>query len=139
MKTEEIRSQLECIASADDFEIKSDELTESWTSTGAGIETLEPVLRFMEEHPSIEFGVPGSLVHFVEQFNGNEYVKKLVESVERKPVAHTVWMLNRLINGTKGSERRRPLIAVLERARFNPLADQNTVDLATQFLERLQP
>ena len=137
MTAEEIANQLRHIASADDFSARSAELRESWLSAGAGVEAIEPILRFMEEHPSIEFGMPGALVHFVEQFYRKGYEEKLVESVERMPIAHTVWMLNRVINGAREPERRQALIAAMEQVRLNPLVDQNTLQLATRFLERL--
>ena len=58
MAAEEIASQLQNIAAADDFAARSTELTEAWLSAAAGIEAVEPILRFMEEHPSIEYGTP---------------------------------------------------------------------------------
>lgn len=46
------------------------------------------------------FGMPGAILHFVERFYKNGYEKLLVESIERRPTLHTVWMLNRIINGS---------------------------------------
>jgi hypothetical protein len=46
-------------------------------------------------------------------------------------------MLNRVINGTKQADVKQQFVATMERARFNPLADQNAVQQANQFLERL--
>ena len=137
MRAEEISTQLERIAAADDFAAESAGLVESWSSAEAGIEVVEPILRFMEEHPSIEFGMPGPLVHFIERFYGKGYDGKLIESVERKPTAHTVWMLNRLINGARTAERKEPLVTAMEHVRFGPAVDQATLQLATRFLERL--
>ncbi len=70
------------------------ELTESWIAVGVGIETVEPVLRFMEAHASIDFGSPGPLVHFVERFAGARYVEALIASLDRRPTSHTAWMMN---------------------------------------------
>jgi hypothetical protein len=91
----------------------------------------------MEDHPSIEYGTPGALVHFVERFYGKGYEDKLVESVKRKPTLSTVWMLNRLINGTKVPDTKRLLVATLKQARLNPLADRNTVQRIDRFVERI--
>jgi hypothetical protein len=71
----------------------------------------------MEDHSDLDFGTPGPLVHFVECFHRKGYESKLVESVERKPTSHTLWMLNRLINGTDEGEERRRLVDLMERAR----------------------
>src|SRR5574338_93795 len=100
MTAKDIRDQLLRISTADDFAARSAELTDVWSSAGAGLETVEPVLQFMEEYPAIDFGMPGALVHFVERFYRKGYEEKLVESVQRKPTSVTVWMLNRVINGT---------------------------------------
>jgi hypothetical protein len=139
MAPEEITKQLQDIASTDDFAEKSAVLAESWESADAGIDTIEPILRFMVENPALDFGMPGALVHFVERFYGKGNEEKLIESVERKPIAHTVWMLNRVINGTKILATKQNLIAVMERVKTHSRADQNTVQSATRFLERLRP
>jgi hypothetical protein len=137
MTAQEITDQLQDGALADSFPMRSMELTAAWSSAGVGIETVEPILRFMEEHPDIDFGMPGPLVHFVERFHGKGYEGKLVESIERRPTPLTVWMLNRIINGTKSLDLRQQLIATMERAMLNPRADQNTQQRANGFIKRL--
>jgi hypothetical protein len=133
----EINDQLEGIASDPGFAVRAAELTDSWASAGAGPETIAPVLRFIEEHPTVEFGTPRALVHFVERFFQHGYQERLVESIERKPTAQTIWMLNRVINGTKETDAKQILIAILDSARRSPLADQNTRQMADRFLARL--
>ena len=137
MTAQEIIDQLQHISSPDDFAVRSAELTDAWSSAGAGLETVEPILRFMEEHPPIDFGMPGTLVHFVERFYGKGYEEKLVESVRRKPTSVTVWMLNRVINGTKAFDVKQRLIATMGQARVNPPADQSALQMADRFLARL--
>lgn len=136
MTDQEITDQLQRIAAVD-FAVRAAELTDSWSSACAGVETVEPVLRFMEEHPTIDFGMPGPLVHFVERFYGKGYEDRLVQSVERKPTALTVWMLNRVINGTKKADVKERFVATMERVRFNPLADQSAIQRANRFVERI--
>src|SRR5258706_1872315 len=99
MASKEISDQLEAIASAEDFATSSAELTEAWSSTQVGIECVGPILRFMEEHPGLDYGMPGPLVHFIEEFYLKGYEERLIESVARKPTMLTVWMLNRVLNG----------------------------------------
>jgi hypothetical protein len=137
MTAQEITDQLQRIASADDFPARSAELTQAWSSAAVGLETVEPIMRFMEGHPATDFGAPGPLVHFVERFYRKGYEEKLVESVQRKPTSLTVWMLNRIINGTQASDVKQQLVATLERVRLNPLADQDAIQRANHFLERL--
>src|SRR5262249_10173100 len=137
MIPQEIAEQLQRIASMDDFATRSAELTDAWSRAGGGVETIEPVLQFIEQHPTIDFGMPGPLVHFVEKFRGRGFEEKLMESVERKPTLPTVWMLNRVLNGTFAGPAKRRLHEVMERVRDNQAADQNTVKLANRFLQRL--
>ena len=138
MTPEEIIRQLEGIADAgDDFPAKSSTLAESWLAARVGSEAVESILRFMEEHPGVDYGTPGALVHFVERFGKKDYDDKLLASVERKPVAHTVWMLNRMINGAKTPQELEPLVTVMDRVTRNPQADTETVQSATEFLEGL--
>lgn len=137
MTSEEITKQLEAIADSDDFEYRSGELRDALTAAHGGIETVEPILRFMEAHPDIEYGIPGPLVHYMEKFYRKGYEEKLLESVERTPTDHTLWMLNRLINDAKNTAVRRQLVGVMKRARLNPRANEYAVQVADHFLERI--
>jgi hypothetical protein len=131
------QEQLEALSgSGDDFVARAYELTDAWVAAGAGIEAVEPVLRFMEAHASTDFGAPGPLVHFVERFHGAAYREVLTASLGRLPTAHTAWMANRVLNGTTAPEERARLIEVMERARLHPAADAEAVAALTGFLER---
>ncbi|WP_186224796.1 hypothetical protein [Burkholderia gladioli] len=44
----------------------------------------------------------GAIVHTAERYFGKGYEQKLIESLSRNPTVHTVWMLNRVINGVDG-------------------------------------
>jgi hypothetical protein len=136
MNTAEITDQLERIASVHNFVAGSAALTESWSAAHVGIEAIEPVLQFIERHPDIDFGTPGPLVHFVEQYYGQGYEEKLLQSLARKPTMLTVWMLNRVINGTEEPARKRPFLETLDSARRHHLADHNVVQLVDEFLAR---
>src|SRR4051794_39753514 len=100
MQSGDVRDQLSRIASSDDMLSEQYGLTDEWNAAGVRVESVEPILRFMEDHPDLDYGMPGPLVHFAERFHRKGYESKLVESVERKPTSHTLWMLNRLTNGT---------------------------------------
>jgi hypothetical protein len=138
MTSKEISEQLEAIASADDLVSSTAELTEAWSAANVGVESVEPILRFMEEHPELEYGMPGPLVHFIEEFHLKGYEERLIESVGRRPTMLTVWMLNRVLNGTKESAKRQALVRAMRQAASNPKTDKATLERIQGFLERLK-
>ncbi|MEN2776266.1 hypothetical protein ABCY62_14670 [Acetivibrio clariflavus] len=69
-------------------------------------EAVEPIIKLIESNPDVDFGSPGPLVHFLEKFDENQYYSKLVESIKRSPTVHTLFMLNRIINGVDGVKKR---------------------------------
>jgi hypothetical protein len=133
----QVLDQLEGIANAQDFATASDELVNQWTSMNIGLEAVAPILEFMENHSAIDFGLPGALAHFVERFYKKGYEEKLLESISRKPTQQTVWMLNRIINGTKDPAQKQRFVTTMTQARQNPLTDQITIDSINHFLARL--
>ncbi len=137
MTSETISEQLEAIASADDFVTSAAELTEAWITANVGFESVDPILRFMEKYPTLNCGMPGPLVHFVEGFYTKGYEEKLVESVKRKPTMMTVWMLNRVLNGTEEPVRRQRLVGAMRQAASNSRVDQPTLERIHEFLEHL--
>ena len=100
----------------DDFEFAAQPVVEALEQDGAGLNAVETILTFMERHPEIDFGAPGSLVHFVEGFFGKGYESLLLASIARRPTDHTRFMLHRLINGTGAEAERNRLIALWEAA-----------------------
>ena len=73
-----------------------------------GFEITQNILELMEKNPLVEFGSPGPLTHFIEKFhndNQEQYQEILKKSVSKKPTVHTVWLLNRIINGTEGKTK----------------------------------
>jgi hypothetical protein len=101
---EKITAELDAIATAPNFAFQSGTLVQSWDAAKYGIEIVTPILAFMEKHPEIDFGLPGPLVHFIEHFHLKGYEELLISSVERKPTEHTIFMLNRVVNGTTEPE-----------------------------------
>jgi hypothetical protein len=61
-------------------------------------EAIKPIIMLIELNQNVDFGNPGPLVHFLENFDEKEYDAKLIESVQRNPTSHTLFMLNRIIN-----------------------------------------
>lgn len=111
----DVVSQLEAISGSSSFTDDTRQLFQGWNSEqGFGARAvIEGVLGFMESHPEIEFGNPGPLVHHLEQFSLEFYVPLLSASIERAPTEHTLWMLNRIINGIGESPWRTSLVEIL--------------------------
>lgn len=98
---EQLLQEIEELVGTDELEYELNGKMIQIEQEGAGLELVTPILQIMERHPLDDFGVPGAMVHFVEQFFGHGYEEKLVESLKRRPASHTVWMLNRIINGSE--------------------------------------
>lgn len=94
----DLLQEIEDLIGSDYFEYDMEEKMDLIKAEGAGIETVTPLLQIMERHPLDDFGMPGAMVHFIEAFDP-DYEIYLVESLKRRPALHTVWMLNRCING----------------------------------------
>jgi hypothetical protein len=137
MTNKEISEQLLKIVSRDDFASSSATLTEAWSAAGVGVESIDPILEFMEAHPDQDYGMPGALVHFVEEFDDKDYVGRLIKSISRKPTMLTVWMLNRVINGTREPARKEARISAMRLAATNPKADIQTLEEINHFLKPL--
>lgn len=88
----------------DDFIDIMDACLREIEESGIGLQAVEPLLQFMERHPFSDFGMPGSIVHFVETFYKKGYEQLLIASVKRRPAMHTVWMLNRVKNGEENQQ-----------------------------------
>ena len=63
------------------------------------------ILEIIADNPSVDFGMPGELVHFVEQFYKNGYEELLIASVSEKPTPHNIWMLHRCYNDINNPQR----------------------------------
>lgn len=93
---------------------------------------LPEVFRFFERHPLEDFGVPGDLVFFVERHE--DYLPLLLESVHRRPMHYTVWMLNRAINGDCDFEQRIVLLDAIHSVISHPAASEGDKENARSFL-----
>ena len=75
---------------------------------------VEPILKLMELYPLADFGAPGELVHFMEEFYKKGYEELLYESFKRRPTLHTVEMVNRIINDEAFSDRQKFIELLIE-------------------------
>jgi len=81
--------------------------------------------------PLLDFGSPGPIVHFVERFYKKGYEEELLLSLKRMPTLHTVWMINRLINGTDQAE---VYLDILKGISENASCDKEIREEALHFL-----
>ncbi len=67
--------------------------------------TVKPLIKIIQENPEFDFGNPGEIVFFLEKYDEEKYDKILVESVMEKPTEHTIFMMNRIINGASEEKK----------------------------------
>jgi hypothetical protein len=92
-----------------------------------------PVLfRTMERLDGVELGAPGPLVHTLEGWRGG-YEALLAESVRRKPVPLTVWMVNRILNAHPPDAE--SWLGLLRGVADDPSASAETKAQAAGFIE----
>ncbi len=98
-------------------------------------EVFPAIFEFFEQHPAAELGEPGPLVHLIEESYPGGYEEQLLESLARKPVHHTVWMANRLLNNkTVVDPLRSHLQFAIRNTPTHPLADESARRVAVQFI-----
>ena len=115
----------------EDFETVMMDCMEEIEENYNQLDSVQPLLRLMERHPLTDFGSPGSIVHFVERFYKKGYEEELLLSLKRMPTLHTVWMLNRLINGTDQAE---VYLELLKEISENASCDKEIREEALHFL-----
>ncbi|MHC8418111.1 hypothetical protein [Bacteroides hominis] len=99
------------------------------------ISIIEPLFRVFENNPDFDFGNPGNLVRIIERYYTNPlYEQELYKSVERKPTAYNLWLLNRLMNTFEEEQKRRG-IELLEKVVNTPNTSEDVQEWAKEFLE----
>ena len=111
-----------------------EELTELESSIDIDKNIINEFLYIYEEYPNFDFGVPGTLTHFLETFYKKGYEERLIESIRRTPTKHTLWMLNRIINGTNGKELKDNYIQEFHLIINNHKLDISLRELASDYM-----
>ncbi|MGB8353302.1 MAG: hypothetical protein WCD79_05405 [Chthoniobacteraceae bacterium] len=88
----------------------------------------------MERMPDSDLGTPGPLVHTLESMPGR-YESELVESLRRRPVVLSIWMVNRILNAAVDMEQRQFYINLLGDAVAHPEASELVRDQALHFIQ----
>lgn len=125
--------EIESAVGTDDFEFIMEENIMKLEADGVGIEAVTPLLELMERHPMDDFGMPGAIVDFVERFYKNGYEELLIESVKKRPTIHTVWMLNRVMNG---SENKNDYLEIMKEVTERSDVEEAIKSSASKFMDR---
>jgi len=104
---DDLIKKLEQSISRDDFIDIAYDIVDELDELDDAVRAVAPILKLMETHPDVDFGTPGPLVHFVEQFYRAGYEEQLLLSLKRCPTEHMVWMMRRVLNGMSESEQQR--------------------------------
>ena len=118
----------------DAFVLRVDELVDQ--TSPATLKIAYPaIFRFFETHPENDCGMPGTLVHMMEDQYPN-YVDALIESIGRTPSTNTVLLVNRILNSKIDGVLRSRLIECLQTAVENENASRLVVEESKRYLER---
>lgn len=118
-KIEEIKKEIEIIDTVDDSNISDlDALCEDIIELNKeGWDTailMDPLFRILEENSDFDFGMPGQIVHTLEKHYKKGLEEELFKSLNRKPTFYTLWMLNRIINGTSDTKEKEGYMEMLK-------------------------
>lgn len=105
MTKEEIITQLQNAAKEDEAYYMDADLIDAINEYPEPFELVEPILEIIGTNPTVDFGMPGDLVHFVELFYKHGYEELLVSSVRKNPTAHNIWMVHRCFNDVNNPKR----------------------------------
>lgn len=115
----EIRDKLESIKTIDDFDIDNlnslcEEIIKLDKNSPESSSLIEPLFRILENNPEYDFGMPGRIVHSLETYYKKGLEEELLKSINRKPTFYTIWMLNRVLNGTSDVKEQKHYLNVLK-------------------------
>ena len=118
-KIEEIKKEIEIIDTVDDSNINDLDLlcediielnNEGWDTAIL----MDPLFRILEKNSDFDFGMPGQIVHTLEKHYKKGLEQELFKSLNRKPTFYTLWMLNRIINGTSDAKEKECYMEMLK-------------------------
>jgi hypothetical protein len=118
-KIDEIKKEIEIIDTIDDSNINDLDLlcediielnNEGWDTAIL----MDPLFRILEKNSDFDFGMPGQIVHALEKHYKKGLEEELFKSLNRKPTFYTLWMLNRIINGTSDPKEKECYMEMLK-------------------------
>ena len=118
-KIDEIKKEIEIIDTIDDSNINDLDLlcediielnNEGWDTAIL----MDPLFRILEKNSDFDFGMPGQIVHALEKHYKKGLEEELFKSLNRKPTFYTLWMLNRILNGTSDPKEKESYMEMLK-------------------------
>ena len=118
-KIDEIKKEIEIIDTIDDSNINDLDLLcediielnkEGWDTAIL----MDPLFRILEKNSDFDFGMPGQIVHTLEKHYKKGLEEELFKSLNRKPTFYTLWMLNRILNGTSDTKEKEGYMEMLK-------------------------
>ena len=118
-KIDEIKKEIEIIDTIDDSNINDLDLlcediielnNEGWDTAIL----MDPLFRILEKNSDFDFGMPGQIVHTLEKHYKKGLEEELFKSLNRKPTFYTLWMLNRILNGTSDTKEKESYMEMLK-------------------------
>lgn len=91
-----------------------DEVGQAMMQLPNPFDLVEPILEIIGTNPTVDFGMPGGLVRFVELFYKKGYEELLIASVKKNPTAHNIWMVHRCYNDINNPMRESLKALVME-------------------------
>ena len=118
-KIDEIKKEIEIIDTIDDSNISDlDALCEDIIElNNEGWDTailMDPLFRILEKNSDFDFGMPDQIVHTLEKHYKKGLEEELFKSLNRKPTFYTLWMLNRILNGTSDAKEKECYMEMLK-------------------------
>lgn len=107
MTKDQIIDKLKNAAKPDDVYDMDKDLIDAIHQYPEPFELVAPILQIIAENPQVDFGTPGELVHFVEQFYKKGYEELLISSVRKNPTPHNIWMVHRCYNDIGNPEHKK--------------------------------
>jgi hypothetical protein len=138
MTPTELIDLLTAAKNAPDFVSASEQIAARVKAGGVNVQLVRVILEFMEANPEVDFGAPGPLTHLIEKLYGKGYEAELLASLVRTPTTHSIWLLNRVINGTRQIDVRQKLIEAMHNSTMHPRAQITAKQQAAEFLQRLE-
>lgn len=68
-------------------------------------QAVKAIMECFERQATDNFGIHAELFVFIEGLDRNELEKEVLESIQRKPVPQTVWLIKKFINSSDDKEK----------------------------------
>ncbi len=114
MTKEQIIEALKAAAKSYENYYIDDEVGQAMMQLTNPFELVEPILDIIGTNPTVDFGMPGELVRFVESFYKKGYEELLIASVKKNPTAHNIWMVHRCYNDINNPMREKFRALIVE-------------------------